>query len=209
MFETKKLSPRAERKLADHAAVIVEALARMRRATAAEVLLIGKELVAAQNKLGNRGNGTFCRWCTQKLRISRATAYNMVRAYNVFGDCAIFVQTFDVSAIYELSKNGVPKQAIERALEIGKQGLPVTHEWAKRLVGSVGEEMCDLPPSDETAAPKIARAVNPRPTALDRLKNAWIDATSLERNQFYKWIREGQVKTEMSAKEGRRLLVAV
>ncbi len=192
----------------DRAAAIEQAQAELRKTTAAAVIAIGRELHKVQRRLAKRGEGIFNAWMKQRLKVGRRTAYKMISVHLVFGDCAQYAQTCDVSALYVLAQNGVPKQAIEEALALAKEGHTVTHQLAKTIIAKAYGGSSPQFVEEDTSVADIGSGVRPpRPKAIELLKAAWEQATPKERDEFNEWTKQRKVATEINPKTGERLMV--
>lgn len=120
--------------LEGHAKAITAEVAGVRKANVAAMLRIGKELTAARDRLANHGNGTFGRWCNQRCKISRSQANRMIRPHLAFHDCPNLEQTYDVSALYELSSKRCPPPARSKAQQLAEQGTKISRSEACKIV---------------------------------------------------------------------------
>lgn len=123
------------------------------------MLKIGAELSKAQERLANHGNGTFGKWCKERLGISSQSARNAINAFHAFGqeDCKTVLQSFDASALYLLSADSTPEEATEKAWELAEAGETITKKRAKQIVDEVCSEGRDAPPAiEETWLDKLS-----------------------------------------------------
>ncbi len=191
------------------AARIDEQLDCMRRTNVKGVLTIGRQLHKARAVLGRKGDGIYGEWCKKRLKISRTTAHNMLNAYLVFGDCPTVEHSFELTALYLLSKNGIPKDVIETAISIAEGGGRVTAERARNLIGDSHEQRAlddAQTEDDEDDEEPSQRSAPPKRTPLERLQKAWNDASEKERKEFRNWAKQWRKQTELED-DGRRLLV--
>lgn len=119
-----------------HAENVLKIQERQRKTTAENVLKLGAELKAAQERLSNHGNGTFGKWCVERCGISRSSADKIIKSHEVFSDkvCVNFTQSFDASALYALSADTCPEAALADALKLAKKGEVITHKRAKEII---------------------------------------------------------------------------
>ena len=99
------------------------------------IFAIGEQLQIAHDELANHGDGTFQTWCKERLGISHTTANNYLNALEAFNgrDRQPVCQSFDAKALYYLSRDTTPEEAIEDALKLAKSGGRVTLQVAKEL----------------------------------------------------------------------------
>lgn len=115
-------------------AVTIDSVGPVVRKTESDgILVIGRELKAAQDRLANHHDGTFNKWVEQRCGFSKRTAYNAISAYTTFG-CATVAQLFDARALYLLSAESTPEAATEEALRLANEGEVITHKRAKAIV---------------------------------------------------------------------------
>ena len=69
-----KLSTTFER-VEDQAIAIDKARDRLNRVTSECVFSMGQNLREAQERLAKNGDGTFVKWCNQRLKLGKTTAY--------------------------------------------------------------------------------------------------------------------------------------
>jgi len=124
--------------LEGHARAVLSIQDRQRKLTAENVLKLGKELKAAQERLSNHGNGTFGKWCKERCGISPQHALRCISTTTEFGGQRFeqIVQNFDASALYLLSSDTCPEDALSDALEAAKSGEVVTHKRAKEIIAN-------------------------------------------------------------------------
>lgn len=95
-------------------------------------LFLRPPLFTLPQQLTNHGNGTFGKWCKERLGISKRSAYDHLNACECFGDkdCPSLGQSFTCEALYLLSRDSTPDDAITDALKAAKKGertlLPLT-----------------------------------------------------------------------------------
>lgn len=145
--------PAADAKaLERHAESVLKIQERQRRMSVENALKLGEELAAAQSKLSNHGNGTFGKWCKERLGMSRMTAYNIIQLFNRVPekDCQTVLQSFDLTALYRLLADTSPEEAYKDALKIAKKGEPVTAKLAREIINS---HTVDVDGSDADASP--------------------------------------------------------
>lgn len=216
MFMTSSVSPKAPTlavrdqsrrwksfiKVEANARRIEAAYDELRKKDVQTILHIGKELHDAQLKLARYGEGTFIKWCKNRLSYSKSSVYRMIRAFEKFGLCANLVQTIDVSALYELADNNTPKKAREECLALGKDRHHLTRRRVLEIIANyrtpspLSAEEEDLL-EKEAGPPPIEERSNSR---LDRMKCLWERATPEQRNEFMSWIRTRRVKTDLKVK---------
>lgn len=112
---------------------------------------MGQELTTANELLAKHGKeGLFGSWIKAECGIGRTTAYNYMNAFERFGssDCSSLEQ-FTAEAMYLLSADKVPEEAVETAINLAAKGTRITKDAAqelKRRFSSDGD-------SDELPAP--------------------------------------------------------
>jgi hypothetical protein len=104
---------------------------QQRRATEA-VLAAGEALKEAQELLADHNGGSFGKWVTEKVGMSRRTAYRMLAAWDAFGGCASVAQRIDVDAVRTLA--GGPERAVSKAIRLMDAGENVDLRRAKELI---------------------------------------------------------------------------
>jgi hypothetical protein len=104
---------------------------QQRKATEA-VLAAGEALKEAQELLSDHNGGSFGKWVTEKVGISRRTAYRMISAWEAFGGCDSVTQRIDVDAVRKLA--GGPERAVNKAIRLINAGENVDLHRAKELI---------------------------------------------------------------------------
>ena len=107
-------------------------------AAAKSIMDLGEDLAAAQEVLGNHGNGVFGDWVDHTFPMSRRTAYKQIAAWQKFKDCAHYAQ-IEPSALYALAENEAPKLALNAALKLAEKGGIVTHKVAQELIAKYAQ----------------------------------------------------------------------
>lgn len=152
---------------------IKETQNRLRRGKVEAAIEIGKQLVRANTKLANHGDGTFSEWCRKILGIPRQRANEMMAAYRTFKDCPESGQSFDKSALIELSKPSTPAELVEEAKELARGKKPVTYKWVKDRIKELNPPPIKKRPTSPYAPfTRVLREVleEPGPGLLDLLK---------------------------------------
>ncbi len=77
--------------------------------------------------LANHGDGTFGKWCVERCGMTTQTARNYIAVIEVFGAqkqlvCKSLLQSFTAEALYYLSRDTTPEEAIRDALKLAKKG---------------------------------------------------------------------------------------
>src|SRR5687768_9877950 len=85
----KLLRSKAMRSVEEHAELVEEMRGRLNRIKSETAIAEGEELSKAQHKLAKYGDGVFGKWLSERLEMSRASAYNRIAAFKTFGhlDC--------------------------------------------------------------------------------------------------------------------------
>lgn len=106
------------------------------------VIAIGKYLSRAHDKLAKHGSGVFGKWVEERCGIAIQSARNFMRVAEVFGigERTKFVQTFDQSAMYVLAAPSTPREAVDEAMGMAKEGEYVSHAIAKEIVAKYKQE---------------------------------------------------------------------
>ncbi len=153
-FDYKDLAKRDVTALEKHAASVANVQDQVRRISAEGVILIGKELKAAQERLAGKGrDGMFRPWVKHECRISHNAAYQAIRAFDAFKKCNNLLHFFDASALYLLSADSCPEEATEEAIRLAESGEKVTHKKALALKKQFGEPREDGKPEEEEDDP--------------------------------------------------------
>lgn len=102
------------------------------------IFQIGEQLKIAHDELANHGDGTFGKWCKERLGISTSSAHNYLSVVDTFGsqkllDLPSLGRTFTAESLYYLSRDTTPEEATRDALKVAKKGERVTLQVAKGL----------------------------------------------------------------------------
>lgn len=133
-FDYGDLPEPEQRAMERHATNVQTIQERIRKTTAEGVADLGRELEAAQERLANRGSGTFQAWVKERLGISKSNAYNAIASWRFLKDRPNFGRTFEPSALYLIAPESCPAPARAEALKIAESGKVVTYEIAKAIV---------------------------------------------------------------------------
>ncbi|MFH1921473.1 MAG: DnaJ domain-containing protein [Planctomycetota bacterium] len=141
----------SEKLLPGYAAAIVN----LRSQATTDVLEIGRLLTEAKRIHARAGcKGRFKTWIERDCLLSRSTAYNMIAAHEVFGNCTT-VGHFEVGALYVLSKKSTPPAALEDALKYAAESYYINQRAAKELVKKYAPEK----PTDFYTPPALAELI--------------------------------------------------
>lgn len=143
-----------------HAESVLKITERQRRSGVENALKLGEELKAAQDRLSNHGNGTFGKWCKERLGMSRDTAYRLITIHERVPekDCCIVQQSFDLTALYKLLADTAPEEAYRDALKLAKKGTPVRAKDAKEIIAKYVVEADDSDPVPDSESESEAEA---------------------------------------------------
>ena len=97
----------------------IERIDAKQRRMAADIVAIGKELIAVRDILPDQ---RFSDWLRHYFAWSRRTAYRMIDAATVFGSCANLAQvTIDQSALYLMASEQCDDETRQELLDKGKE----------------------------------------------------------------------------------------
>ncbi len=126
------------KQLEKHAEVVLRTKDNYRKNGVSSVMEIGEELVSARKRLSNHKNGTFGKWCQQRIGITSQTARNAITVYECCSGkyCKTVLQYFDLSALYALTADSCPEEAFKDAIKAATKGELITKKRAKELIGA-------------------------------------------------------------------------
>lgn len=178
-YDAAEISKSDAKSLERHAAAIVATQDRVRRLTVEGVMEVGAELAAARDELSNHGNGTFGKWCKQRCGITSQTARNAIRVFEQFADSKTVLQSFDVSALYLLSSESCPEDAVSEAMERAGAGEHITQKSVREILRAScpNQPETDEPETDEFDADEFD-ADEPE---TDELDAGSVDAGDLDK----------------------------
>lgn len=127
-----------------------KAVQDLKKALAGNILAIGEKISIAHEQLAKRGNGEFQKWIESECGFSKATAYNYMAAYKVFGDVPAVARIED-SAMYALAQKDTPVEALKEALKLAENGVKITHKQAKELIKKHTDPDADQEAEEEEA----------------------------------------------------------
>lgn len=132
----------------DECLVVIHFAQRRERS---DILAIGEALTTARALL--EGDETFTKWVESECDFSRTTAYRYIDAWDAFGKRPReLVELFTSSAIYALSKEKSPNDAIDRAMAYAsKKRHRVTKALAESFI------LAAHPVEKATGAPHVGR----------------------------------------------------
>ncbi len=109
---------------------------------------IGQQLRIAHDELANHGDGTFGKWCVERCGMTYRCARQYLDVVEVFGErkqlvCEPGSQSFDAKALYYLSREVTPEDAIEDAIKAAKKGERITLAKAKEFVAEYTVEQSE------------------------------------------------------------------
>ena len=99
----------------------------------------GDWLGRANGLLANHGDGTFWKWVSDNCQLGKSQGSRYMRAARavpVHNDRAIVAQTFDMTALWELTKPDAPPKAIKKAISAANGGKRIHRKDAERLVNA-------------------------------------------------------------------------
>ena len=146
-----------------------------------EMLEMGKAIGDAHDILANHKGGTFGAWVEAECGISKRSAYNYMLAAKRFKGCASLAQLkqYTAEAIYTLSADSAPPEAIKKAEKLVEKGVKITEKVAKSLLKKKPAKPKAEPqpePSDTKDEPPPA----PVRVAETPVHRAWGEGDSLE-----------------------------
>lgn len=129
---------------------------REKRKVSASLLVIAEEVYEAHADLASSGRGgRFTSWI-ESLGIDRKKAYDLIRFVEVRKSVGTFQQLsaddvawFDQTALFLLTKEGVPEKAIDVAVKAAKSGDPVTRKAVQILIDQHTSTMTPDPSSPD------------------------------------------------------------
>ena len=111
---------------------------RLRDANALLTMQIGKDLSEGNAILANHGNGRFEEWVKAKFTMSVRTAQQKMKAYEAFKDKdRATLARFDVTALYLLSEDATPAEAVDKAFAMAAADSIITNAVAKNIVDGI------------------------------------------------------------------------
>jgi len=117
--------------LQHHAATITKIIRKTKRALVEETIRVGEELATAQSLLAGKGrDGSFRPWFRECCGLSKSYVYRAIAAYKLFGKCPT-VGHFEARAIYLLSSDSCPDDAIQEAITLTEGGEYIDYRRAK------------------------------------------------------------------------------
>lgn len=125
---------------------------------------LAEHIAEAQSLLSNNGNGTFGKWCSERLGIKRRYAHRLAAIHERFGKIGYDrTQSFappPVTALTPLASEDAPQDVVDEVVEYIKTGGQLSERVAKAAIefASSGDAVADLL--------KAARE-NPKLTAAD------------------------------------------
>lgn len=113
----------------------IEHLSMLARRTIADVLLIGRRLLAIQDRLANYHDGIFTNWIKAECVWSKSAVYRFINVYTRFASFPNLGKlTIDSSALYLLASESTSESARLEAIERAEDGEMITHAKAKAIV---------------------------------------------------------------------------
>ncbi len=136
-FDYGKIPSADSKALEKHAEKILTITEQQRRRTVENALKIGEELAAAQERLSNHGNGTFGKWCVERLGMSSRSAQRLILIHDQLPkkDCDTVSRLFDLGALHHLLADTTPEEAYTDAMKAAKKGETITQKRAKEIIG--------------------------------------------------------------------------
>jgi hypothetical protein len=121
------------------------------------IFAMGRELKIAHDELANHGDGGFGKWCKERCGINRSTAFRYIGVVETFSGevCCRLQQTATAEALYLLSRDTTPQDAIDKAIEVAEQGERITLAKAKEIVKEVAGVVIDAKPTSVKSAPVV------------------------------------------------------
>jgi hypothetical protein len=147
---------------------------------------IAKRLVAARDHFRyRRDEGGFTGWLETRLgdRVSVATAYRLINAYERFGECFSLWETLPASALYALAAPGTPEAAVKEVVDRVESGAKPSVADVKGTIG--------LAKGGKNRAPKTSGSSKSKPGSNDVDPEA--SADSVEARPAIKCADTGEV----------------
>lgn len=118
------------------------------------IFAMGSELKTAHDELANHGDGCFGKWCKERCGITAQSARNYISVVDAFGDqdCKSLLQSFTAESLYLLSRDTVPQDAIDKAIQLAEQGERITLAKAKEIRS---EYVIDAEPTSVKSTPFV------------------------------------------------------
>jgi hypothetical protein len=154
-FDDSIFPERVRRRLNVRAAAIHRRLGIRRVVSSAKaVVQVGLRLHAIRNLVGRRH---FQAWLRAHFSWKQPSATKFMRSAAVFKG-ADFLDRFQPSALYRLSRKNVPPEAIADAIALARSGEKITQSWADAIVRACQGLPDDMPPDIEEACTTIEEA---------------------------------------------------
>lgn len=146
-----------------HASVVLSIRERQRKSEAEAAVRLGRELVAAQERLSGRGDGAFGRWIVERLGMTPRHARRFIAAFRAFGEdaCGHYVPNFEPTALFTLAAASCPEPARAAAVREAEAGKVVTAKRAAELVGKHSPTKAERKGAVETSADAGAADMGP------------------------------------------------
>lgn len=128
-----------------------------------------EELATAQKRLSNHGNGTFGKWCKERLGFTSRTAENLIRIYDGVPkkDYETVSKTFDVTALYCLLADTCPEDAYKDALKLANGRAREMYDAAAKERQQMGKESLPYPSKAGQARDAAGKAVGVSGKSVD------------------------------------------
>ena len=124
-----------------------EQIDRLKQLTTQAILSIGKNLDAVHQLLaGNGREGKFKPWVEERCGFTYRSAYRYLGAWKTFGSKCDTVSHFEPRALYLLSRESTPEEAVEQSIELAKGGERITESRAKEIVAEHRDGTSTTPP---------------------------------------------------------------
>jgi hypothetical protein len=135
---------------------IAAAIKKLRQRASFDVVETGKLLTQAKAALEH---GEWYRWLAREFSWSRQSADNFIRTYEVFHDKPLIVSVLEPTALYALSRDSTPPEAM-RAVEklIAARKVP-TPAAVKKIIRKLrGDDDPPAPPPEPKPSPSVREA---------------------------------------------------
>jgi hypothetical protein len=154
-FDYGKIAPEEKSKLI----CLAGEINREKKSHLKAAMRMGEGLKSAQELLSNHKNGVFSYWVQTECGISRSTAHNYIRAWDLFKGSSNIGQYDDV-AMYALSAPNAPKEAYRKSERVAQKGCKITIDVARKILDEFREKATKTKPA-AIAAPVSDTSVTP------------------------------------------------
>ncbi len=202
-FDYESLSADVRSNVEDH----TRAIHALGRRMAADAIELGKRLIQVRAALGPR---LFTVWCAAELRTSQSQVSNIMSAASKFGQVdQKCLGQFDVSALYELSRERTSEAARKEALEVARSGEKVSQLVAVSISERHREAERERRPAAGRTRAAAAAASPPAIAAEPRARRTELsDLRSIVRRMIRRWPDASRSEIAEQALEAVREVLA-